>query len=68
MTACSMLLAGGSCQMQAPDGGPLFCDVAEPRLFSTAELQARRPHPANLRLDLAHNETGEAHCDWKPAT
>jgi hypothetical protein len=53
--------------MQAPDG-PLFCDVAEPRLFTPAELQARRPFPANLRLDLTHNQTGEAHCGWRPTS
>lgn len=64
MMAFSTVLAAGSCQTD-PGGGPLFCDVERPRMFSAAEIQWRAANAAgNLKLDLATNETGEARCGW----
>ena len=65
MTAFSMLLAGGSCQMQAANS-PLFCDVEQVRRFDRAELEARKPFRRNLEADLVTNQTGEKHCGWTP--
>jgi hypothetical protein len=48
--------------------GPLFCDVESPRLFTPAELDAREPHPENLRRDLATNERGARWCGWGQAS
>jgi len=46
----------------APDGGPRFCAVEQPRRFSAAELDARRAYVENLRRDLETNERGADHC------
>lgn len=46
---------------------PLFCDVAEVRRFSQAEIDWRVDHaPWNLRKDLAQNDFGRANCppEW----
>ena len=49
-------------------GGVLFCDIERPRTFSQDESAWRLAHaPENLKLDLATNEAGEAHCGWMPA-
>ncbi|MDD7969931.1 hypothetical protein [Roseinatronobacter alkalisoli] len=50
--------------LPAPDGGPQFCDVEQPRRFTAAELDARRTFVENMRLDLATNERGAEHCGW----
>lgn len=48
--------------------GVLFCDVERPRTFTADEAAWRIENAeANLRLDLATNETGEAYCGWSPA-
>jgi hypothetical protein len=65
MTGFSMLLAAGSCPGPVPSG-PLFCDAEQARRFEPGELQARRPFRRNLEADLVTNQTGAAHCGWKP--
>ena len=48
-------------------GGVLFCDVERPRTFTADEAAWRLENAeANLRLDLATNETGESYCGWSP--
>jgi hypothetical protein len=43
-----------------------FCDVERPRLFTAAELEARKPFRRNLEADLVTNQTGARHCGWTP--
>ena len=63
MTGCLTLLVAGCVQTTE---GVLFCDVEQPRLFTQAELTARKGFRRNLEADLVTNQTGEKHCGWKP--
>lgn len=66
MAICWIALGAGSCRDASAPGGPLFCDVERARAFTAQEVGWRHENaPANLKLDLATNETGEAHCGWK---
>ena len=65
MMALSTLLAAGSCLRPEPSA-VAFCDVERPRLFTAAELEARKPFRRNLEADLVTNRTGERHCGWTP--
>jgi len=64
MTGCLTLSVAGC--VPATDAGLNFCDVEQPRLFTQAELTARKPFRRNLEADLVTNQTGEKHCGWKP--
>jgi len=63
MTGCLTLSVGGC--VRATEG-VLFCDVEQPRLFTQAELTARKGFRRNLEADLVTNQTGEKHCGWTP--
>lgn len=68
MATCWIALGAGSCADPKAPGGLLFCDVERPRTFTADEAAWRIENAeANLRLDLATNETGEAYCGWSPA-
>lgn len=60
-----LCLTAGACQPE-PLAEPAlaFCDAAEPRRFTQAELDARAAFPVNLRKDFKDNKTGERECGW----
>ena len=66
MATCWIVLGAGC--VKTNSAGVLFCDVERPRAFAAGEVAWRLENAeANLRLDLATNETWEAYCGWSPA-
>jgi len=66
LTCLPLLIAAGCSKPIAPADPMLaFCDAAEPRRFSQAEIDWRSANAAtNLRKDFKDNTTGERECGW----
>lgn len=69
MALCTMFLVTGCETVMVPSEEPLFCDVEQPRRFTTEQLDWRIENDnENLRLDFKTNKTWDRECEKEKVT